>query len=315
MSVEDNLKQFIKSINILPPNVSFELKAEYLDDLQPQVYILREKNGKFQKRIRITSDRNDAVNIEEKICSLLETYLSDYFYPKIENKYENISGIGDVLITEYKEGVSLDKYIFNLSEMEYPIIIDKLSRNLKKMHSIKSSDFFDFKEFKSNNWFDFFEYKLKKYLKIAVDNRILKKKETEYITHLLYKEQDIFRLDCGSLIHFDIKPANIIWNPANKEPYLIDFEMSRYGDILMEFTKGKFTTLLFNNSIYENKIWKPLVEHYFSKPYADIFSSRKSIWYLFYHYLAYSSYQLMCFKTVSPCIFDQFSYYKKKLFL
>ena len=313
MSVEENLKKFIKSINILPPNVPFEIKAEYLDDLQPQVYILREKNGKFQRRIRIISDRDNTVNTEEKICLLLETYLPDYFYPKVHKKYENIPGIGDILITEYKEGVSLDKYIFNLSEMEYPIIIDELFRNLKKMHSIKSSDFFDFTEFKSNNWFDFFKFKLKKYLKMAVDNRILKREEIGYITHLLYREQDIFRLDLGSLIHFDIKPANIIWNPENKELSLIDFEMSRYGDILMEFTKGKFTTLLFNNSIYENKIWKPLVEYYFSEPYADIFSSRKSIWYLFYHYLAHTNYQLVRFKTVSPCIFSEFSCYKKKL--
>ena len=37
MSVEENLKKFIKSRNILPPNVPFEIKAEYLDDLQPQV--------------------------------------------------------------------------------------------------------------------------------------------------------------------------------------------------------------------------------------------------------------------------------------
>lgn len=313
MSVENNLKQFIESINILPPNVPFEIKAEYFDDLQPQVYILREKNGKFQGRIRIISDRDNTVNIEEKVCLLLETYLPDYFYPKVHKKYENIPGIGDILITEYKEGVSLDKCIFNLSEMEYPIIIDKLFRSLKKMHSIKSSNFFDFTEFNSNNWFDFFEYKLKKYLKMAMDNKILKREEIGYITHLLYREQDIFRLNLGSLIHFDVKPANIIWNSENKELSLIDFEMSRYGDILMEFTKGKFTTLLFNNSIYENKIWKPLVEYYFSKPYADIFSSRKSIWYLFYHYLAHSNYQLMRFKKVSPCIFSEFSCYKEKL--
>lgn len=315
MCVEDNLKQFIRSTNILPSNVAFELKAEYFDDLHPQVYILCEENENYKMRIRIISDRYNAVSIEEKVCLLLESNLQDYFYPRILRKYENVSGIGDILITEYKEGVSLDKCILNLSEMEYPIITDQLCKILKKMHSIKSSEFFDFGEFKSNSWFTFFDYKLKRYLKMGLDNKILKSEEIEYIAQLLLTEQSILKLDLGSLIHFDVKPSNIIWNPKNKEISLIDFEMSRYGDILMEFTKGKFTTMLFNNSIYKNKIWKPLVEHYFSQPYADIFSSRKSIWYLFYHYLAHCNYQLMCSSMVSPCILNEFLYYKKKLFV
>lgn len=313
MSVENDLKKYIYATNILPTNVSFEIRPEYFDDLHPQVYILREKNGKFQIRIRIISDRYNAINIEEKVCLILEAHLSEYFYPKVYKKHKNIPGIGDILFTEYKEGASLDKCISELSEIEYSIIVNQLCQHLKKMHSIKSSIFFDFGELKSNNWFAFFECKLKKYLKNALDNRILGKSEIECIIQLLYKDQNYFRLDNASLIHFDVKPANIIWNSKNRKTFLIDFEMSRYGDILMEFTKGKFTAVLSDNLIYENKIWMPLVEQYFSQPYTITFSSKRAIWYLFYHYLAHYNYQLACFGTVSPCVFNEFLHYKEKL--
>ncbi|MCI9486967.1 MAG: aminoglycoside phosphotransferase family protein [Lachnospiraceae bacterium] len=313
MGVEGALKQFINSTNILPSDVLFEIKPEYLDDSQPQVYILREKSGKFQKRIRIISNRYNAITTEEKVCLLLEMHLSEHFYPQIYKKFKNVSGLGDILITEYKEGISLDKCIFDLSEIEFSMIVDQLCKDLKKIHSIKSSGFSDLAEFTDDNWFDFFEYKLKKYLNKALDNKILTNEEIEYLVKLLYREQDIFKQDYGSLIHFDVKPANIIWDCRSKEISLIDFEMSRYADILMEFTKGKFTTLLFNNSVYKNKIWIPLVEQYFSQPYTDVFSSRKAVWYLFYHYLAHCNYQLCCYGVISPCILNEFIYYKRNL--
>lgn len=314
MSVEEKLRQFINSQDILPPNTEFEIKPEYFDDMQPQVYILHGKNKQFQRRIRIISDRNYAIKTEEKACSILETCLSDNFYPKVLKKYDNVSGIGDILITEYKRGVSLDKCILNLSPMEYSLIASQLCTNLKKMHSIKSSDFFDFTYVKSKSWTHFFEIKLRNYLNKALADKILNTKELEYITRLFINEKDIFQLDCGSFIHFDVKPANIIWDITSRKTYLIDFEMSRYGDILMEFTKGKFTAQLFGNPIYESNIWKPMVEQYFAQPYTDIFSLRKSVWYLFYHYLAHCTYQLNYFGNISSNIQTEFLYYKECLF-
>ena len=88
MGVEGALKQFINSTNILPSDVLFEIKPEYLDDSQPQVYILREKSGKFQKRIRIISNRYNAITTEEKVCLLLEMHLSEHFYPQIYKKFK-----------------------------------------------------------------------------------------------------------------------------------------------------------------------------------------------------------------------------------
>lgn len=310
MFAEKNLKKFIKSIGIVSGETDFEIKPEYLNDLQPQVYVLRDKNQNPLWRIRIISERLNALQTEEKVCLLLEQSNVKCFYPKVYQRYQNIPQIGDILITDYKNGFSIDKCNSDLSENDHNIIVSQLCENLREIHSVTSREFSDFSSFSSDNWFDFFKYKLDKHLREAQNNQLLSDEEIHNILYLLLKEQEIFMLNYGSLIHFDIKPANIIWNPDERKIYLIDFEMSRFGDPFMEFTKGKFTSLLFNNSVYEDKIWIPLVEQYFSQTYDQIFSSRKAGWYLFYHYTAHCNYQLKTLGKIYNSVFKEFQTYK-----
>lgn len=310
MLVEKALKEFIKSTGIISSETDFEVKPEYLNDLQPQVYVLRDKKQKPLWRIRIIAERQNALLTEEKVCLLLEQSNVECFYPKVYQKYQNIPQIGDILITDYKKGISIDKCISKLSENDYNIIVSQLCKNLKEMHSVTSREFCDFSSFSSDSWFAFFKYKFDKHLRRAKNNQLLSDEQVHTISRLLLKEQEIFKLSYSALIHFDVKPANIIWNPEDQKVYLIDFEMSRFGDPFMEFTKGKFTTLLFNNSTYDDKIWIPLVEQYFSQPYSQIFSSRKASWYLFYHYTAHCNYQLKTLGKMYTSVFKEFQTYK-----
>lgn len=314
MFAEKILKEFIKTLEIIPNGTDFEIKPEYLNDLQPQVYIVRDKSQKPLWRIRVISERKNALRTEEKVCLLLDECNMECFYPKVYKKYPNIPQLGDILITDYKNGNSIDKCIFNLSENEYNIIVLQLLQDLKKLHSVKSYKFSDFSNFSSDSWFDFFKYKLNKHLQNAKNNQLLSSEEFKNIGDLLLDEQEIFKMNSGSLIHFDIKPANIIWDFENQKTYLIDFEMSRFGDPLMEFTKGKFTALLFNNFLYDKKIWMPLVERYFEQSYERVFSSRKASWYLFYHYAAHCNYQLKTFGKIYDSVFKEFQTYKNIIF-
>ena len=71
MNVEKYLEDFISKTDIAPTKL-IHIKAEYYNDLEPQVYILQDQNRSFKKRVRIASDRKNAVNTEAIVCKLLE---------------------------------------------------------------------------------------------------------------------------------------------------------------------------------------------------------------------------------------------------
>ena len=312
MNVEKYLEDFISKTDIAPTKL-IHIKAEYYNDLEPQVYILQDQNRSFKKRVRIASDRKNAVNTEAIVCKLLEESLHGDFFPKVIKKYENIPYIGDLLITDYLEGQSLDKCLVHITADDCKCIITQLYIILTKIHTIKSTIFHDFTTFKSDKWFDYFEHKISKHLFRAIDYGFITKDESFFIFDILKSDANIFSVDKGTLIHFDVKPDNIIWDSYRKKVSLIDYEMSRYSDILFEYTKAHFATQLFGNSTYEERIWKPLVELSFDCDYKKVFINRKAVLYLYYHYLAYFNYQMFHMGKVSQFSYDMLNTYERQL--
>ncbi|MCU0289322.1 MAG: hypothetical protein MUF15_23360, partial [Acidobacteria bacterium] len=88
----------------------------------------------------------------------------------------------------------------------------------------------------------------------------------------------------SSLLHYDIKPANIIYNKISKKVTLIDFELTRFGDINSEFTRAFVLSEKFSN--IHNKIIIPMLKNIYGNCYNDFINSDLFHIYSLYHMMA-----------------------------
>ena len=71
-----------------------------------------------------------------------------------------------------------------------------------------------------------------------------------------------------SLIHMDIKPANIVYDSESKLVTLIDFEHARFGDIDFGWTQILLSGINSFGKVYEELIYPHIIENGISLPEA-----------------------------------------------
>lgn len=151
-----------------------------------------------------------------------------YLYPFILVPEFEFYGI-HYFITTFIEGVSLDNISENLTIDEWEIISHKLSMRLDELSTIHAPLYSEHNKFITDNC-----------------SVILKEKFSKRFKHPLFNEYSYKELDkafkrcCDildnshftrpTLLHMDVKPANIIYNPKTSFVTLIDFEFARFGD-------------------------------------------------------------------------------------
>lgn len=257
----------------------------YRNDLIPQVSLVKIKNNSDLFKIRFTNDREYAVFTEAAVCNILkEHYPKSDFFPKIRHIISK-----HLVIYEYIKGKSIDKIINELTKEELDLIGNQLYVYLQKIHAITSSFVYAFDNNQFINWYSFFECKLYTHLREAVNYDFITIENKNKLIQVLHDNKDKFDINQNILLHFDIKPANIIYNKKEKKIYLIDFEMSRFGDEIFEYSK-----MLFNKIIYFSPKWDKICNIYFnrinSEKNINIFINPRLDWYMFYHYLTYIIY-------------------------
>lgn len=292
MSVEEELLAFGYQIGICRQGEANTIRTEYKQDNDPQVYILRRNYDNKAFRFRIQTDRFNAIKTEYYACCLLNENGLKGFYPRPIGYYTNIPKVGSLAVSEYIEGISLDKIIDTLSAKEYQSIADQIVMLLKKIHSVKCSYFHYFTDEKFFTWKQMFKNKFNNHLEKSIQTAVISI-DYEKIQHQLMLDTHLFENKESSLLHFDIKPANMIYQSETGKIFLIDFEMSRFGDILFEFAKGSFASDIFMNQKYEFNVWKLILETYLEQPYGEIKQTKLFAWYSLYHYLAYANYKYL----------------------
>lgn len=290
MSVERSLLAFCYEIGLCGKGEACSIQTEYRQDFDPQVYILRNQKNKTAYRLRIQTDRVNAVKTEHRVCNLIKEHGISGFYPEPIGCYSEIAGVGDITVSTYIEGVSIDKIIDDLSLNECEKIAVKIEQLLNRLHSINDNTFHCFTGEQFPSWELFFACKLDAHLKRASKNGMLSGMDDANIRMTLTSDINLFKGKQSVLLHFDVKPANIVYRKETGKISFIDFEMSRFGDALYEFSKGTFAAEVFGSSKYMANVWAPVVEACLKQPMNEILELRLFIWYLFYHYLAYANY-------------------------
>ena len=152
-----------------------------------------------------------------------------YTYPAILVPTFTIEG-QDYYITSYIPGDNLDSISHQLSNSDWSIIAKKLLDRLNELSQIKESKFFE-----KNSVIDccYADYMQKK-IKSRFQHPIFKDISERILSKAIYTCYDILlesSYSVPSLIHMDIKPANIIWDRTTGNLGLVDFELARFGDI------------------------------------------------------------------------------------
>ncbi len=203
---------------------------------------------------------------------------SEYPYPKIVVPKFAFQGM-NYYITTYVEGQSLDTFPDNLPQSTVGHIADSLLELIDKLTLVKAPQYSECGAFVSDNC-----------------KNILKKKLESRLQHPLifsYSHQKIDRtfnwackiLDHSqfsqpTLIHMDVKPANIIYNTETGLVSLIDFEFARFGDVDYGWAQILLSGCNQFNQFYKKRIVPCLTNHRVTLD--DAFGIPKYQCYLFY---------------------------------
>lgn len=156
-------------------------------------------------------------------------------------------------VTTFSEGYTLDEIQDNLDDSEWLSISNKLRIRLDELSSIHAPQYSDCNEFTDKDCCS-----------------ILKEKFIRRFEHPLFlkypkkKLDDAFITCCGilekcnysspTLLHMDVKPANIIYSPDTKDVTLIDFEFARFGDVDYGWTQIMLSGINAFSSRYKDTI-------------------------------------------------------------
>lgn len=257
---------------------------EYRNDKFPQVFKIVDQYENKIFKIRITANRKNAVEVEKTVCNILERNLQKHFFPRILGEYENLL-LGNVLVMEYCPGNSLSRLITILDESEKLMIVNELIGYIQDIHSIKSEKYTTFGEVCYYQWADFYRNQMNVYLRGAREANLIDGK----IVNIICKIIDHEKPQCVEpvLVYYDLKPDNIIFDRINSRVSLVDFEIARFVDPLMEISRGEFLCGLFGCNIYKDDIWLPFVEGITGRKYKDVVNDKKIRLYMLYHNLSY----------------------------
>lgn len=200
------------------------------------------------------------------------------------------------IITTYLEGDSLDSIIQTVSNRALIQISDLINEKLFYIHTIKNDKYngvnpkfeMSFAQVMLNKIYTQLQ---NDYTKFFVGDRSSDKLfsvASEILLNASYSEP--------TLLHMDIKPENIIITPKG-EVHLIDFELSRFGDIDYEWTNILIKTLHSYNGRFKKYVLFPLIEKNFVSIEKALEHDKYKIYMLYLSINIYIYYQ----KCNRPC--------------
>ena len=195
---------------------------------------------------------NDNFPLCDRFLQNLSMAYAEYPYPKIvvpEFTFQEMN----YYITTYIEGQSLDIFPDTLPQSTVAHIADSLLALIDQLTLLKAPQYSERGTFVSDNY-----------------KSILKKKLESRLQHSLISSYPYQKLDRAfnwfceildhsqfsqpTLIHMDVKPANIIYNTKTGLVSLIDFEFARFGDIDYGWTQILLSGCNQFNQFYKKQI-------------------------------------------------------------
>lgn len=208
------------------------------------------------------------------------------------------------VFTTYLEGEDLESQNEKLSSKELLEISNRIDNNLNIVHSVSSEKYSNGKQFVDNAFSEIMFYNI--YMQFYNQYNIFAKNVD--VDKLLVTVNSILtqsHFSKPTLVHMDIKPANIILSPQ-KDVYLIDFELSRFADLDYEWTNLLIKMLHSYDERFKRYVLTPIIEKNFMPLEKAILVDKYKVYLL---YLAINKY-LYCLKNgiLCPRAIIDFSY-------
>lgn len=222
--------------------------------------------------------KSDGFLLCDRFLQRLDISNAEYPYPRIVVPAFAFQGI-HYYITTYIEGRPLDTFPNTLPQRTVKHIADRLLELINQLAQLKAPQYSERDAFVSDNCANILKRKL--------ESKLLHPLIASYPRKKLDRASNWFRtiLDHSqfsqpTLIHMDIKPANIIYNTETGHISLIDFEFARFGDIDYGWIQILLSGRNQFNQFYKEQIVPYLTNHRITLN--DAFGIPKYQCYLFY---------------------------------
>lgn len=162
-------------------------------------------------------------------------------------------------ITNYVEGYDLEKLDLELSDTQWKKAAGDIRKQLTMLSNIHTQCYSEHNTFFTEGYPEMFKQKLRtkmKHISMAGYDRI--KMQSSYNNSLSILNNSTFSEP--SLIHMDVKPANIIFDPKTEKAVLIDFEFARFGDLDYGIVQVLLTQFNSFSDNYKGKLFPVLTE-------------------------------------------------------
>ncbi len=236
---------------------SYRIDRIYLDDPEENCFRLSLAAQPAYKLRLAASRRAASLFAEYEALRLLADQGTPWAGQVVEFRAETPA----YLISEYLPGQSLDKS--NAWLPHAPLIQRRLERLLADLHRISDDRFGYLPHPQFATWEELVDSRLQYYFAVLRQGGELAPEMQAAANYLRTAAATALQVVRSAFLHFDVKPANIIFDPDTGNTALIDFELSRFGDRDFEFIKVECLSRRWPD--YRRLIASGLAEEHFAR--------------------------------------------------
>ncbi len=162
-------------------------------------------------------------------------------------------------ITNYVEGYDLEALDSELSDTQWKKAAEDIRKQLMLLADIHTPCYSEHNKFFTDGYPEMFREKLQTRIKhISLTGYDGNKMQSAYNNSLRILNKSTFSEP--SLIHMDVKPANIVFDPKTEKAVLIDFEFARFGDMDYGIVQVLLTQFNSFSDNYKKKMFPVLTD-------------------------------------------------------
>lgn len=298
--IENN--EIIKLIPTYPFFINGEWHSHYIIDCEYSKTRFFLKEYKGRDNIFLCNDylknRTDAFGNNEFSIVLIPLFSCN------EKKY---------YVSNFVDGDSLDSILNRLSNKQCKKIAKEVYKLWFELTEIHSSNYSENNQFLSENAASILKNKLRDRLSHPIFYHVARTN----IDRAIYKCDKILdncSFSVPSLIHMDIKPANIIYDENTELVTIIDFEHARFGDVDYGWAQVLLSGINSFGEKYRKKIYPYLIQEYLS--ITDALQIPKYQCYFFYqtacNIIHYSNINEICPLTMKELFYNLLEVFSKE---
>lgn len=224
-------------------------------------YVISSPCSKQKYFLKMTKDVNyDGSHLCNEYLQEIGMRSGNYAYPVVIVPVFCYHG-NLYFITTFVEGRDLDHFVNILPEYEWDSIADKILFRVNELSGIHTSQFSERGQFLDDGCATILERKILERYKHPLISSFPHERLNKVFDHCC-SILDGCDFSVPTLIHMDIKPANIIYNPEADTISLIDFEFARFGDMDFGWTQMLLSGHNHFSDVYKERVVPRMASHY-----------------------------------------------------